>query len=238
MVAKTFDESEWLDCGDPAPMLEYLLNNDILTDRKQRLLDCACVRRIWHLIHDIRGRRAVEIAERYVDGFARVDEIREAQAVALAVANAQSGIGPHGRANTYRVLKAAAEVAWEFRSGADPLRHAAEACAWKGSTGYRAPQRRRGRTVLAAERKTQAALLRDIFGSPFHPVTSARSWRTLEVVRLAQTIYDDRAFARMPELGGALERADCRDRPMLAHCRQPGQHVRGCWVVDLVLGLN
>ena len=23
---------------------------------------------------------------------------------------------------------------------------------------------------------------------------------------------------------------------ILNHCRQPGEHVRGCWVVDLVLG--
>ena len=56
------------------------------------------------------------------------------------------------------------------------------------------------------------------------------------MVKLAQGIYDDRAFDRMPVLADALEEAGCYDADILAHCRQPGEHVRGCWVVDLLLG--
>jgi hypothetical protein len=56
------------------------------------------------------------------------------------------------------------------------------------------------------------------------------------VDRLASHIYDSRAFDRLPILADALEEAGCKDAEILAHCRGPGPHVRGCWVVDLVLG--
>jgi hypothetical protein len=79
-------------------------------------------------------------------------------------------------------------------------------------------------------------LLRDIFGNPHRPVTADPAWLTPNVVSLAQTLYDDRAFNRLPELADALEEAGCTNTDVLAHCRAPGPHVRGCWVVDLVLG--
>ncbi len=53
---------------------------------------------------------------------------------------------------------------------------------------------------------------------------------------LARSIYDDRAFDRLPVLADALEDAGCTDAAILDHCRGPGPHVRGCWVVDLILG--
>jgi hypothetical protein len=56
------------------------------------------------------------------------------------------------------------------------------------------------------------------------------------VTTLAQTIYNDRAFDRMPELADALQEAGCDDQDMLSHCRRPGPHVKACWIVDLVLG--
>ena len=37
-------------------------------------------------------------------------------------------------------------------------------------------------------------------------------------------------------LADALEEAGCTNEDMLAHLRSPGLHVRGCWVVDLLLG--
>jgi hypothetical protein len=61
-------------------------------------------------------------------------------------------------------------------------------------------------------------------------------WLTLTVRQLAQAIYDDRAFDRLPILADALEDAGCDNADILNHCRQPGEHVRGCWVVDLLLG--
>jgi hypothetical protein len=95
--------------------------------------------------------------------------------------------------------------------------------------------------VAAEEREAQCILLRDIFGNPFRPVTIDPSWLTWNgstVVKLADAIYEDRAFDRLPVLADALEEAGCSDQAILDHCRGPGPHVRGCWVVDLMLGKN
>jgi hypothetical protein len=54
--------------------------------------------------------------------------------------------------------------------------------------------------------------------------------------QLAQAISDDRAFDRLPILADALEDAGCDNADILDHCRMPGEHARGCWVVDLILG--
>ena len=86
------------------------------------------------------------------------------------------------------------------------------------------------------ERPYLAEMVRDIFGNPFRPVEFDPRWRTSDVLGLARAIYDDRAFDRLPILADALMDAGCADEQVLAHCREPGQHVRGCWVVDLVLG--
>jgi hypothetical protein len=80
------------------------------------------------------------------------------------------------------------------------------------------------------------ALVRDIFGNPFRPAAVDRSRLASDVVTLAQTIYDERAFERMPVLADAVQDAGCDDAAILQHCRQPGEHVHGCWVVDLLLG--
>jgi hypothetical protein len=62
------------------------------------------------------------------------------------------------------------------------------------------------------------------------------AWRTANVTALAQAIYDERAFDRLPSLADALEDAGCDNQDILQHCRSGGEHVRGCWVVDLLLG--
>ena len=87
-----------------------------------------------------------------------------------------------------------------------------------------------------SEREAQASLLRDVIGNPFHGAAVEIRWQTANVVALARAIYAERAFQRLPILADALEDAGCTDRAILDHCRQPGEHVRGCWVVDLVLG--
>jgi hypothetical protein len=87
------------------------------------------------------------------------------------------------------------------------------------------------------EAGAQLALAQDIFGNPFRPVAFDPAWRTGTAVALANTMYDARDFAAMPILADALEEAGCDVPDVLNHCRDPkGVHVRGCWVVDLVLG--
>jgi hypothetical protein len=92
---------------------------------------------------------------------------------------------------------------------------------------------RTGKTSLALP---ELSLLRDIFGNPFQPVTFQPAWQTPTVVGIANGIYSDRAFDRMPILADALEKAGCDNPDVLLHCRGDGPHVKGCWVVDLVLG--
>jgi hypothetical protein len=86
------------------------------------------------------------------------------------------------------------------------------------------------------EAVAQAALLRDVIGNPFRPPAIDPAWLTSDVVALAGSIFDERDFAAMPILADALRDAGCEDEDLLAHCRCEGPHIRGCWVLDLVLG--
>jgi hypothetical protein len=49
-------------------------------------------------------------------------------------------------------------------------------------------------------------------------------------------MYKSRDFTPMPILADALQDAGCDNAEILAHCRGDSPHIRGCWVVDLVLG--
>jgi hypothetical protein len=86
------------------------------------------------------------------------------------------------------------------------------------------------------EARQHSLLIRDIFGNPFRPVTLDLRWLTAPVIHLSRAIYEERAFDRMPILADALMDAGCDDDDILNHCRGDGPHVRGCWVVDLILG--
>jgi hypothetical protein len=92
--------------------------------------------------------------------------------------------------------------------------------------------------VSAEELAVQAGLLRDIFGSPFRPVVPDEAWRTPEVVKRAQPVYDSQDLNALPILADALEEAGGDHPDILAHLRGPGPHVRGCWALDLLLGRN
>ncbi|AMV27755.1 hypothetical protein VT84_25360 [Gemmata sp. SH-PL17] len=81
-----------------------------------------------------------------------------------------------------------------------------------------------------------ANFIRDIFGNPFRPVALSPSWRTSTVVALASQMYGSRDFSATPVLADALQDAGCDSADVLDHCRNNGPHVRGCWVVDPVLG--
>ena len=66
-------DQEWLACTDPQAMLEFLRGQT--SDRKLRLFACASCRRIWPLMEDNRTRMAVEVAERYADGWINEEEL-------------------------------------------------------------------------------------------------------------------------------------------------------------------
>jgi hypothetical protein len=86
-------------------------------------------------------------------------------------------------------------------------------------------------------RAYHAELIREIFGNPFRPVSFDPEWRTSTAVAIAKGMYDTRDFSAIPILADALQDAGCDNEDVLNHCRAAdGVHVRGCWVVDLVLG--
>jgi hypothetical protein len=93
--------------------------------------------------------------------------------------------------------------------------------------------------VDASLKAVSPVLLRCVAGNPFRPVALDSAWLHWDggtVRKIAQGIYDDRAFDRLPVLADALEETGCADRDLLDHCRSGGEHVRGCWAVDLLLG--
>jgi hypothetical protein len=106
---------------------------------------------------------------------------------------------------------------------------------WK-PIGY--PRKPRHQAAVDAEHAVQADLARDIFGNPFRPpVAFAPEWRTDTVVAIARQMFDSGEFSAMPILADALQDAGWESELILAHCRDTAHpHVRGCWVVDLVLG--
>jgi hypothetical protein len=204
-------EAEWLACEDPRRMLDFLRGQ--ASERKLRLFAVACCRRVPNLLNDSGDVKAVEVAERFADGETSLQEL-------LRVHQAEP-------VDIYSTKDAVAEerAFWAARSSASL---AAGTYTSGGIDRYSRP----------AENRDQAALLRCLFGNPFHPATSDPAWlawNSATVPKLAQAIYDDRAFDRLPVLADALEDAGCIDADLLAHCRSGAEHVRGCWVVDLLL---
>jgi hypothetical protein len=77
----------------------------------------------------------------------------------------------------------------------------------------------------------------DVFGHQLNAHRFERAWATDTAVAVAKQMCDVREFSAMPILADALQDAGCHCETALAHCRAAKHvHVRGCWVVDLVLG--
>lgn len=80
------------------------------------------------------------------------------------------------------------------------------------------------------------ALFHELFGNPFRPAAFHSEWQTDTVLAVARQMYESRDFSAMPILADALQDAGCENEDILNHCRGAGPHVRGCWVVDAILG--
>jgi hypothetical protein len=234
-------EAEWLDCNVPWPLLEFVQGK--ASDRKLRLFGVACCRRVWPLLEDDRSRRVVEVAEALADRPSENRELlRELRAAADHVAAAlhatvpQAG-DPRGRAwaeaRAYSANAARETASTPIYVGcvAAAVSHAVKR--WAQTRGL--PPR----PTAKRERANQCHLLRDLFGNPFQEIVVEAGWLTWHgglISAMVRTIYQERVFDQMPILADALEDAGCTDVDILAHCRGPGPHVRGCWVIDLLLG--
>src|SRR5262249_3621549 len=89
---------------------------------------------------------------------------------------------------------------------------------------------------IPQEGKENCDPTRDLFGNPLRPVTIDPAWQTPTALALAPAAYENRILpegtlepARLAILADALEEASCDNGELLNHCRQPGEHVRGCW---------
>ena len=219
-------EAEWMADPDPAAMTEFVRRSG--NDRKLRLFACLCCRHVCEGIDRGATPPEIEVAELVAEG------LEEARALEYARYRLEVRRYPSLRAAN--VLRAALSD--------NPL----DAADRTSSSlidffVYRRLEQpdREGLPLDSPEwdkrvRRKLAAFLREIFGSPFRSITMSSSWLTSDVVGVARGIYDDRAFDRLPILADALLDAGCDNEDILAHCRSDGPHVRGCWVVDLVLG--
>ena len=243
MTGDKMTENEWLEGSDPEEMLVGLTEFQP-SDRKVRLFMCACCRLIWQLFSDDRCRKAVEVAERYADGLASEDERQEAdEAAATAADDGEEGEDlPYFDRLALEGCGNAASLALSANEGESTTSEAQLVAEWTvfAATGSKAlddqKQEAKRLAMFGELVRSQCDLLRDTFGNPFRPVTIDRSLQTPAVVKLAQQIYDQRAFDRLPKLADALKKAGCDNQELLAHCREKGLHERGCWVVDLLLG--
>jgi len=208
-------EAEWLACDDPTPMLEFLRGK--VGDRKLRLFAVAVCRRGRSILRSKVTRSALDALEAYADGLIDRRTMEQRRAVWY-----QRFDYPFPISGTWNSALAQATITgakvWASEAAANAV----------AASGM--PQK---------ERVQQARFLKEITGNPFRPIAIDPQWLTSDVLALARGIYEDRAFDRMPILGDALQDAGCENADILDHCRDPnGVHVRGCWVVDCVLGLS
>ena len=182
--------------------------------------------------------QAVGICEEFAEGKSTWREVLSMQKQLRSIVEAY-GIGGAPHYLQYAVLAVRKGLEKNFANYRIAMK-AAQHCAGGNSLSKitnRSPgdysASARGRTV---EQLEQIKLFRDIFGNPFRPVTFDPAWQTSDTTGIAGRMYDSREFSAMPILADALEEAGCTNADVLLHCREPGVHIRGCWVVDLVLG--
>ncbi len=259
-------EEEWLQCRKAEDMVYHLTYEMItfrtrwqgerqiprfkVSERQWRLFYCACVFRIEDLIPVAEARQCVVVAERYAEGLVGKQELEEA--IALSVAACELFCGDWALLQR-EWLEAVSRVHRPEAIGGC-LAAVVRARAW--ATVLQLVLSREPRewiplkslpqimehlfAVHVVEKAAQADLLRDIVGNPFRPRPAFDlfwlGWHAGLIPAMAQRIHDERRFEDLPVLADALEEAGCDNERILAHCRGPGPHVRGCWLVDLLLG--
>jgi hypothetical protein len=237
-------QAEWLACADPLRMQEFLRGRG--SERRWRLLSCACCRRVWHLLADERSRQGVEATERFADGFLSREELRRAGSAAYQAwweteprdddDEDHPRYDPHHGQALFCAANAVVRLTGTGEhAGSEGVASEVRRAVWFASEDQRAAEE--------DERKAQCALVRDLFDDPFHPLALDSAWRTPDVLSLARAAYQERILpsgvlerARLALLADALEDAGCTDEVILAHLRGEGPHVRGCWALDLVTG--
>jgi hypothetical protein len=211
-------------------MLHFLHSRS--SERKVRLFSIACCRRIWHLLPNDSCRNAVDLSELSVEGLATEQQLREVKDRCWGDSwDKESGLF------AYHFGQEA--VAYLLHNDAYM---AADGVSWQAAVATGTGKLQSDGLHYETndvEKAAQSSLIRDIFGNPFRSIALDPAWLRWHdglIVSMSRQMYDSRDFVDMPVLADALEDAGCDIDDILTHCRQPGEHVRGCWVVDLLLG--
>lgn len=199
-----------------------------VSERKIRLVEVACCDRVADLVPLPSVRSLIEVARQQVE--------------AGAVLEQEAGRHAEGMNSTSTPTERLAIDAFvrfyelaSYRGGGVLLlaaRARAEAVAGLPPSEV---YERRWHEAFAAEQAVQADLVRDVIGNPFRREAIDPAWLVAND-RAATRIAEGGTFADLPILADALEDAGCTSRVILDHCRGPGPHVVGCWVVDAILG--
>jgi hypothetical protein len=221
MSKRELTEGEWLSSKARISNLLRIVRTCHITDRQLRLFGCACCRRIADLLDDERYNCMIALAEEYEDGLRTADELQFARDSLVDVLE------------TIRN-----DVAFHYANSA-------LFSTLSSNLGFRAIEDiaaycRIARVHLPNDKTNEEQVhihyYRDLIGNPFRPVTFIPSWRTGNVLELAQMIYNNRTYNHMPILADALMDAGCEDEQIIGHCHSDGPHVHGCWLLDMILG--
>jgi hypothetical protein len=232
--------ADWQACTDPPAMLNYLYGR--MSARKQQLFDCGCCRLCWQLFRDERSRQAVEVAERYADGQAGRRELTAARQAARAAWRAGDRYASlavyatgyrdeeyyfHDHCRT-QVKAHAALLRDLFGNPFRPVGQYVPCPKCHGVGHFDVPDKLDAYRVCSrcATGKGSRCMVNPAW----------LTWHAGTVAQMARAIYERHAFDQLPVLADALEEAGCADPDLLAHCRRPGRHFRGCCVVDCLLG--
>jgi hypothetical protein len=208
-----------------------------VSERRLRLFVCACVRRLLDLDAAPECRRAVAVAERFAEGLASEQELRAADLAMVSAARPEA-LPPAvpDTPDSYQSLACFCARNATHPRASEAARSTAYLALPFGPPGPRPDIRRdavRQRAAVVVES------LREVVGNPFRRPKVQPAWLTANeatALRLARGIWEEQDFDRLPILGDALEDAGCGSAAILEHCRRQGGHVRGCWVLDLLLG--
>jgi hypothetical protein len=214
-------EQEWLSANDPDPLLKWLQRSKRHrpTVRKLQLLANALTDRVADRFTDPLTAALRQFMDRLGEATPTHDEYWREWRPLMKRLDA-------GRLDYTHILCWALYVS---KPDGGKLYGVPETCVRSVAGNVR-------REVGDSERVNQVHLLRDIIPNPYRPVAFAPAWQTDTAVSLARGMYESRDFGAMPILADALQDAGCDSDDVLNHCRGPWPHVRGCWVVDLVLG--
>jgi hypothetical protein len=228
-------EAEWLACTGSDDWQSFTDDmqaclKDRVSFRKLALFAFACCHHINPGLTDPRSVRALQVAERFVEGSASEEEWQAAygesksvcymfQEILLYEVSVLSPGEPSLAANLIDTAVVLSNSDFKY---VQQVCYIAKHAQGLGDEGR--------------ERRWQAQVLCDILGEIEPSPELKSSWYTDAAISLARRMYDSRDFSPMPILADALEDAGCDNKTIMNHCRSGGPHVRGCWVVDLLTG--